>query len=694
MSRRAFPRAQCSRRPEGRRFFFAFVWLSLQLASPAWSQTEEGIDRDDVGVALDTVVVSAPSEAGSLRTAPHSVTVFTRARIEQSAAGDLGALLSEAANVQFRSFYGGDKRGSVDIRGMGDTAGSNVLILVNGQRLNEIDLSGADLASVPIDQIERIEIVRGGGGVRYGDGAVGGVVNIITREAGSAERFGARVGLAAGSYARREALAEVYGRAGDLFVRAETRDVDTDGYRENNGYAGHDRAIELRFVPERLSVLDLGLRAAVHRDRYGMPGPVSRRDFLAGEAARRAASPSGGEGETEDRSLRLRAELDLESAGRLELSWFGRSRHNPYTLASTPGLIESRQREFNARYSVTLGPQTLTLGTQRLWGDYQRFDGEDGVLGTKRKLGTLKRRAWYLEEVLRLPGRATLTLGYRKGLTESRQQNQLYARSCVTFFPPTGCVNSYEADPDPNAAFDQRNTWHHRAQEIGLSWRPTDAITIFLSQSRHYRGPNLDELALADPDLKPQHGVTLEQGLRVTPGGGVTLSLTAFNMRNTDEIYYGRNELGLSVNRNHEWRTRRLGYELEADWIASPQWRFNLAAGYVRPRFEGADADIPHVARKTATLRVTWTPSSAWSTTATLRHVGGRFDGNDTTNAEYVPLPAYNVVDLATRYRTGSVSLSVTVSNLFNKVYSTQAYSETYYPMPDRHVLFEAGVGF
>ena len=64
------------------------------------------------------------------------------------------------------------KSASVDIRGFGETAPLNTLVLVDGRRVNEIDLSGVDWTQIPLDQIERIEIVRGAGSVLYGDNAL------------------------------------------------------------------------------------------------------------------------------------------------------------------------------------------------------------------------------------------------------------------------------------------------------------------------------------------------------------------------------------------------------------------------------------------------------------------------------------------------------------------------------------------
>ena len=86
--------------------------------------------------------------------------------------------------IKSRSIYGSNSSGSkstLDIRGMGAQAKSNVLILINGQRLNNIDMSEIDFPSIPMESIDRIEIFKGNAAsVLYGDGAIGGAINIIT----------------------------------------------------------------------------------------------------------------------------------------------------------------------------------------------------------------------------------------------------------------------------------------------------------------------------------------------------------------------------------------------------------------------------------------------------------------------------------------------------------------------------------
>ena len=71
---------------------------------------------------------------------------------------------------------------SVDLRGFGAFATSNTLILINGRRLNDVDMAGVDLSTIPLHSIERIEITRGNSGaVLYGDNAIGGVINIVLK---------------------------------------------------------------------------------------------------------------------------------------------------------------------------------------------------------------------------------------------------------------------------------------------------------------------------------------------------------------------------------------------------------------------------------------------------------------------------------------------------------------------------------
>ena len=134
----------------------------------------------DLAVDLDTIVITASRLEQEGYRLPGNVSVITKWQIEDSNAQSVPDLLQQVEGI-FIYDNSTTKTSTVDIRGFGDTANRNTLVLVDGRKLNTIDSGVADLTQIPVGAIERIEIIRGGGSVLYGDNAVGGVINIITK---------------------------------------------------------------------------------------------------------------------------------------------------------------------------------------------------------------------------------------------------------------------------------------------------------------------------------------------------------------------------------------------------------------------------------------------------------------------------------------------------------------------------------
>ncbi len=642
---------------------------------------------------LPPIVVTPSSVDGSAFTVPHGLSVITAADIAKATVSNLGELLSREAGLTLKSFSGSDKNASIDIRGMGDTAVSNVLVMVDGVRLNESDLSGADLSSIALSEIDRIEIVRGGGAVRYGDGAVGGVINILTRQPATGSVHGS-VQADAGSYGAQGLRASLSGGRGDWSARATASRALRDGYRENSAFNRSDGSLEVRYATALASFSpELFARLSVHQDTYGLPGPVSAADFVGSASQRRDSNAPFDGGSTDDRTLTVGANLDFGTAGLLEFLLNRRDRDNPYIIGYTPLLsradqasrIESNRQEMQLRYSLdfdALGhTHSLDMGVHRQTADYLRGEnGTDGRGCSTRRSGNIEGTGAYAETTLRGPGGLALNAGVRANRLASDYRDEKYDQVCVSYFPPSGCVQGYLPQ---NAS---RNTWNNQAYELGLTWEASPSQVFFASGSRHFRAPNIDELALAAADLRPQHGVTAEVGMRLKPGSGTELSATLFGMRIQDEIYYGQDPTtGASLNRNYDAPTRRLGGELQGRWRLAASLTLNANLAYVQPRFEGTDADVPHVPRWTANAHLEWHARDALRLFATARHVGARYDGNDLTNRDFPVLPTYTVYDLAARYVLRDIEITAAVNNLFDKVYSTVGYSATYYPMPGRN---------
>jgi iron complex outermembrane receptor protein len=217
----------------------------------------------------DAVVITATRFPEDVRRLPASVTVLEAIDIERSAARTLPELLAEQPGLNMRDFFGNNAAGtSVDLRGFGITGPQNTLMLVDGRRISDFDLSGVQWAAIPLATIERIEILRGAGAVLYGDGATAGVVNIITRsplkQGPRAEALGriASYGTAEG---------QLYGsRAGASFgINASIYGYDADGYRRNNRNQQENLATNMRWGFGE-SYADL--RFGMDRQKLRLPG--------------------------------------------------------------------------------------------------------------------------------------------------------------------------------------------------------------------------------------------------------------------------------------------------------------------------------------------------------------------------------------------------------------------------------------
>ena len=155
-------------------------------------------------------------------------------------------ILDLESGIKNRSIYGSNSSGSkstLDIRGMGAQAKSNVLILINGQRLNNIDMSEIDFPSIPMESIDRIEIFKGNAAsVLYGDGAIGGAINIITNPDISKESIN-EVLVKTGTFNSRELVWNYSHKLDKYSLNTYFNHSETDGYRDENEQQQNNNAM-------------------------------------------------------------------------------------------------------------------------------------------------------------------------------------------------------------------------------------------------------------------------------------------------------------------------------------------------------------------------------------------------------------------------------------------------------------------
>jgi iron complex outermembrane recepter protein len=626
---------------------------------------------------LDEIVVTASATEEPLKTVPRNITVVTREDIEQAPSKNIVDLLSRESGINLRSLFGSDKQAVIDIRGMGATAASNVIVMVDGVRMNSSDLSGVDFSTIPLEMIERIEIVRGAGSVIYGSGSTGGVINIVTRK--GAPHTETRLYAAYGSYDTHDVRAGVSGSVQDLGFFLNAGYYDTAGYRDNSDLMKQDVAgVFDYYLTDHIT---LNLSGAYHEDEYGLPGSVGKQDIDSRDDRTQTDYPED-KGETTDKRVAGGFDIETDQWGSLKLVRGYRWRDNDYIVGYSPLLSRTDQEDeieefsksltliYDKGYSLFDRGHTFQLGMDHFFTDYIREEAPGGPRQNSQmsSLGLFTNNRWSLSEGLKFQW------GYRLNQSEGKIRTDQLVSSGQEQRWVNGDVDSLD--------------WQNTAYDAGLSYRFSRDMTVYVSYATHFRVPNVDELAESEEGLKPQEGSQVEAGGRFQIRDRLETAVTLFNMIIEDEIYYSE------INRNYDQNTIRNGIETDIKWYPHPALFIWGNYSYTEATFEGTDATVPLVANHKGSLGLEWEAIHGLKLSATGSYVGSRYDGNDVDNDRYEQLDAYHVWDTKATYARKGFTFFAGVNNLLDALYETSSFSERYYPMPGRHIYAGAEMRF
>jgi outer membrane receptor protein involved in Fe transport len=665
----------------------ALVW-SIALCSADAQEEASTADKSRLPrvFTMEEVVVTASRTEEEIREVPRHVTVITAEDIARATSNYVPDLLARETGVVLKSFFGTDKNAGVDIRGMGETSVSNVLVLVDGFKLNPPDLAGPDFSTIPIDEIERIEIVRGANSVLYGSGAVGGVVNIITKR--GAARPSGKVFGSYGSYGTVDGRASAGGTFGNLNLSLNADYFDTDGYRDNGELEKKDAGLRARYdLTEYLNQdvfkgLLLSLGGGYHEDRQGFPGGVPIEDIDSRSRRRKTRSPQDG-ADTSDGRLRGGVEADFGKAGVLRINGGLRDRSSDYIFGYTPLKSKSDQTStldedtYHADaghvLDYRLGPManTLQIGAEAYSTEYitERLDQRE------RKNSDLESWGFFATHRARFGEILSVDLGARTNIFQGTFRND----TLTDFGGADRWVNGEKF----------HHNFNNQAYQAGLVVAPAESASLFANVATSFRIPNVDEYALAEDDLKPQEGWHVDVGWRQRYRKWAESSVTLFYFEIDDEIYYDPNR---RVNRNYDDATRRMGVELSARVHATDALTVWANYTFTKAEFEDTGASVPLVPKHAANAGVEWRITDALSAALLGTFVGEKEDGSSLSSGDFAKIDPYQVYDLKITYTWSGLKVFGGVNNIFDEFYSTTAFSESYYTMPTRN--FYAGAQF
>jgi iron complex outermembrane receptor protein len=633
---------------------------------------------------LDEIVVTATRIEEPIQNIPRNVTVITSEDIEQAPSTNIVDLLARESGVNIRSLFGTDKQAVVDIRGMGETSVSNVIVMVDGIRLNPPDLAGPDFSSIPLDQIERIEILRGAGSVIYGDGAVGGVINIITKR-GEKEPE-ARVYTSYGSFDTFDGRASYRGRISDLSFNMNGGYYNSDGYRDNSNFRKKDIATKIGY--DWGDYITLTLTGSHHEDTYGLPGPVSKEDMDSRERRILTDRPDDF-GETADRRMVGGVEIALGHWGNITASRGYRFRDNSYIIGYSPLIPRDDQTDeidedtrsltlgYNNDYEVLGLSHRFQCGIDQYETEYVREE----LSRDQRKNSEVENVGFFFNNHWSLTDDLVWQWGYRYNEYQGRFRTDIRR----SFDGGERWVNGDITE----------KKWTRNVYDVGLVYTFRPKTSFFASYAVSFRVPNVDEFARADDSLQPQKGQHMELGGRSRIGELAEFAVTLFHTGIENEIYYGEDPVtGESFNRNYDEKTMRRGMETDAKIYPTDSIYLWGNYCYTEAKFDVKETYIPLVPKHKASIGVEWNIFEPLVLSLTLTWVGSRFDGNDENNNRYERLDAYEVLDCKLTYKYDGFKIFGGVNNILDELYSTTAYSESYYPMPTRNIYVGVEWGF
>ena len=629
------------------------------------------------GTSILHAAVAAPPEqiiVTGMRTeqlqlnSPAAVSVITREEIEQSGAITIADVLRARAGLQIRDTIGDGGRGVVvSMRGFGENAANNTLILVDGRKLNNPTLQPPDLNSVALKDIERIEVLQGGAGVLFGDQAVGGVINIVTR---TPEKAALAVEAGAGSEGGQRVSAIASQRfANGVGARLSAEQRSSDNYRDNNAsdYRNVLGLLEYEWSDGRV----FG-EAQYIDDQLEFPGalPVE----MASRDRRQTIYPDDF-GDLETYSWRLGGRYALSAHWSAEMELTERnSDGNGYQFSANT--TDMRVRTANPRligeYRSAAGLSTVTVGFDATDSDYE-FEIPEYFFLTDF---SQEQRDVYAQIVHPLSSTVQVSFGARRAEVA-----------------------------DENHGNGTRNSDSETVTTASIAWQFHESMRLLLRRDEVLRYANVDENGFTLPSvtfLAPQTGTSLE--------GGIEWFAERFNGRAVvfdldldDEILYDPSAPGPSAefgsfgaNINLESSSRQ-GALLEWQWAVSP--RLSIGGSYTYTDAEVTSGtfdgnEIPYVSEHVGALNGTWNFGYGINAYVEYAYSGSRRALGDDANI-YPGVDSEGLVNMALRWANGDWYTSLRANNLLNEEYDTLTtatpYGRSVYPAPERMLFLSVG---
>lgn len=646
----------------------------LGLIQPAAGWAEESEKQDEAVPTMEEVVITATKTEEKRKDIPNAVIVKDSYDIDESPAQSVGELLANEPGVDWRTRgnYGGASE-EIHIRGMG---ADGTQVMVNGVVLNSPSFGSADVSQVPLNSIDRVEVVKGPGSVLYGSGAMGGTVYVITKRP-DRDMMAAAAEVGYGTEATYKLSAE-QGMfvSNDFGYYVTASRMETDGFRENSDLEHTD--VSLNLVYDKGDQLDISLYGDYINRDYGLPGPKppeGTMDYYIGSTKMYNSESASLVNRGADENYRSTLEVKGSPSEWLDLR-----------LKADYSVLES----YNSTWYAWSGSGEETTVTNTIKG----IEANVYMLPTswlKGIIGTEYRDFDYENEQQNLDMDGNAIAGFTSYGEHDVYTQGSFAEIHVTPIQMMKLVGGFRYE-------DHSRFGDESIPRIGLVLNPLENTTLKVNYGKHFKAPTMNDLfwpddgyAKGNPDLKPETGwhtdVTVEQSLLQDRA---FVSLSYFNWDLTDKIDWAENpDESTGVPGWNYWTPSNISsYMAKGIEVGAGVGPFyNLRADFSFTYQDVEEELSPGVTRQARykpetlfKLGVTHTADYGLTSNITARYVGERpgYYQLKTDDTPQEVLDSYWTVDVKlVQDLTENWKVSIIFSNLLDEDYATYLASFT-----------------
>ena len=632
---------------------------------------------------LARIVVTATRAPAPIRSIANNPSVITAKDIEDGRFSSVPEALQKKAGVFVSNWADNPSQAQVNLRGFGgDAPHGKTLVLLNGRKLNRPDMAGINWAQIPMQAVERIEVIRGPNSVLYGDHAVGGVINIITKKPSEIPQTTLTASIA--SYETQEQTLTTSGKLDGLGYIATLGHQSGDGYRDRSKYDTLSSSLRLSGeLNERVSAY---AEVSAIKEQHQFPGAQT---LGALKQDRKQASNQTHAAREEYLNIQAGADIILTdeilfsldgglSQKDLEIDnadWvtFSDNIIGTYTLSPKITLLTPLGELHNElTLGVDLSKESFNL---KKYGDSNRTAQTTDTKITKEMIGG------YIANTLSLTDKLLLSGGFRMD---------------------ENTVHAHHKNPD-NKVYDVSQRHTEEAWQMALTWLPSDTLKVFVGVDRTYRYPFIDEQAsywgfgfdTFNANLQPETGINYEFGVEYTPASNLVLQATVFRTDMEDEIAPN----AFFVNENLDETTHR-GIELSAAYTHDV-FALDLFYTWMQSEFtEGVNNgnEIPWVPQNQLNLNLALFLTDALTLNTHMSYIGSMFPQGDLENDTNEKQSEYAIFDLLVQYDLPTEKVAATVFAGIDNVFATEynylvtdyGFGGGYYPAPER--TYKAGL--